>query len=159
MTAPTSEEPFPQQQDTVQAAPPPFESQATFPLTTTIKLDQLTDEIRAALHRQVNVAQIGPEDFRAPISEDNPAELAVSPGDVDDPTVTQTINDHEPDDGYGIAAHVRDFDALVARVANDPETALSAEDVEQGIRGLLLRESGRRATEVASPGLAALPSG
>lgn len=147
MTTPTSEDPFPPQTGIIQDAPPPFEDQVTFALTKVVNLGQLGDEISAALHQQVSFAQLGPDDPAAPISETNQAALAISPGSVDQAVVQEAIDAHTPEAGYGMPAYIKAFDDLIYQVANDPDTALSAQDVEMGVRGLLLRESGRRSTE------------
>lgn len=147
MTTPTSEDPFPPQIPAIQDAPPPFEDQVTFTLAKVVNLGQLGDEISAALHQQVSFAQLGPEDPAAPISETNQATLAISPGSVDRTVVQAAIDAHTPEAGYGVPTYIKDFDELLYRIANAPDEALSAQDVEMGVRGLLLRESGRRSTE------------
>jgi hypothetical protein len=147
MTTPTSDEPFPPQAPFIQDAPPPFEDQASFPLTKAVNLGQLGDEISAALHRQISFAQLGPEDPAAPISETNQATLAISPGSVDQAAVQEVIDAHIPEAGYGVPTYIKEFDDLLYQVSNNPDAALSADDVEIGVRGLLLRESGRRSTE------------
>lgn len=139
MTNPTSEEPFPPDTEQVQPPPPPFDDQLTFPLTKPINLAQLGDEIQAALSEAVRTAQVGPDDPMAPISQDNQATLAVSPSDVDAAAVTTVIEDHQPTDGYDVPEHVKDFDALLNRIVNEPDAELSGDDLRVAIRGLMLR--------------------
>lgn len=146
MTTPTSDDPFPPQRDGTQGPPPAYADQATFEIDKPINLAQLASEIQQGVRKQVNVAQLGPQDQAAPISADNKVEIAVSPGSVNADTVNQVIADHEPQEGWGVPTYIRDFDALLLRVANEPDETLSGDDLELAVRGLLLWESARRAS-------------
>lgn len=126
--------------------PPAFPDQVTVPLHKRVNLTQLTDELAAALGGPVQIAQLGPNDRpQDPPAEDNPAELAVSPSDVDTDKVAQTIEAHEPDETYDVPKAEQEFTAVTQKVVDDPEFLFTAEDVHAALRGLLLREAARRA--------------
>lgn len=124
--------------------PPAFPDQVTVPLTKAVNLTQLTDELDAALGRQVQIAQLGP-DNGAPAAEDNPAELAIAPSDVDTAVVEQVIADHNPDQTYATPAVERDFTAAMQKVVDNDGATLNGDDMQAALRGLLLREAARRA--------------
>jgi hypothetical protein len=142
MTTPTSDEPFPPQTDEVQQQPPAFEDSATFELTKQVELGQITEELVKALGRQVQVAQLGPQHSFVP-SEEDPAELAISPSSVDRKVVEKVIEDHMPVIGYDIPQREKDFAALTERLQNEPDAELSPADIEAAVRALVLREAGR----------------
>lgn len=146
MTTPTSEDPFPPLAETVQSDPvQPFDDQVTFQIVKPFGLAQLIDEITTALKREINVAQLGPDDQFGPISETNPVTLAVSPSSVNQSKVQQAIDAHQPVEGYDVPAHEKAFSELRQRVLDEPDAELSAEDIAVAIRGLLLRDSQREA--------------
>jgi hypothetical protein len=142
MTTPTSDEPFPPQRDLVQEQPPAFEGQATFELTKAVELSQLAEELTKVLKRQVQLAQMGPDSGWVP-SPDNPATLAITPGDVNRTKVEKAIADHQPIAGYDVPERERQFSDLVNRLQNDPDSDLSDDDVRVAVRALVLREAGR----------------
>jgi hypothetical protein len=128
------------------APPPAFPDQTTVPLTKVVNLTQLADELRTALDKVVQIAQLGPDgDPYAPPSEDNPAELAISPADVDAAVVEQVITDHNPDEAYGVPKVEQDFTATMQAVVDDNQVALDEDQIQAAVRGLLLREAARRA--------------
>jgi hypothetical protein len=143
MTTPTSDEPFPPRTDEVQEQPSPFDDTATFELTKQVELSQLTEELTKALKRQVQVAQMGPQHGFQP-TEDDPAQLAISPSSVDRKVVEQVIADHEPVIGYDIPEREKAFTELTNRLQNDPDAELSNEDLKVAVRALVLREAGRQ---------------
>lgn len=146
MTTPTSEDPFPPLAETVQSTPvQPFDDQVTFQIVKPFGLAQLIDEITTALKREINVAQLGPDDQFGPVSETNPVTLAVSPSAVDQTKVQSAIDAHQPVEGYDVPVHEKKFSELRQRVLDEPDAPLSAEDIAVAIRGLLLRDSQREA--------------
>lgn len=77
----------------------PFGDSKTFQVTKPVNLCQLLDEINAALDFRVQMIMSGPSEP----SEDDPATLYVSPGQVDGRTVQGKIKGHDPDPYYGMS--------------------------------------------------------
>lgn len=139
MTISTSDDPFPPQHSVEpQEQPPPFDDMISLELTRPVELAQLQAEIAKAVHQNIQVAQTGPQEM-APISEDNPAGLAVSPGSVDRATVQKVIDEHTPQEGYGIPEEYRKFLELLDRIGYDPEMELTDDELKTAVRGLLIR--------------------
>lgn len=143
MTSPTSDDPFPPQHEAVQEQPPAFDDQLLFDLTKQVELTQLAEEIGSAVGRQVSVAQMGPDHGFVP-APDNPAHLAVSPGNLSKTKIQKALDDHEPIIGYDVPEREKAYGALQDRLMNEPDSELSDEDMRVAVRGLVLRDAGRQ---------------
>lgn len=121
--------------------PDPFPNALTFALTKVVNQVQLADEISAAVGQTVKFAITGPSDPYNPISPTNSATVWVAPNTVNSATVTATIAAHVPNPNYGTPANVAAFNAVVAKVVADPSVDLTSQEVEDGVKGLILRFS------------------
>lgn len=146
MTTPTSDDPYPPLAEaTDQEQPPPFDDAMMFDLDKQVELSQLTDEIGKAVKRQVTLAQIGPDSGIVP-APDNPAKLAVTPGNLDRDTIQKVIDDHEPMLGYDIPEREKAYLALQDRLINDPDAEISDDDLKVAVRGLVQRMASAQPT-------------
>lgn len=139
MTNPAPEEPFPLVPPD-QGPPPPFDDMVSFKLIKPINLAQLRDEIREAVRDNFEMAQVGPDES-GPISESNPASLAVTPSRVPRGKVQKVIDGHQPSEGYNLPEGERQFAAVVEKVSQDRKAELSPEEMQVALRGLLLRSA------------------
>jgi len=113
-------------------------------LTAPIQIVQLTDEINAAVTQNVTLAVTGPAtgDLTS-ISVANPAVLSVTPGGLSMAAVQQVINAHMPQDGYDVPEAERRFTAILAKLNADAHAVLSASEIQDALRGLVIRTSVR----------------
>lgn len=134
-------EPDPFPAEAADTPPAPFEGALTFPIEKKVNLTQLTDEISAAVGRQVSLALSGDASYNSLLdpSPDNPATLSVSPGNVDEAKVQTAIDDHDPDDHYGVPQVEQEFGVVMQKIAEDASAELSPDEVVAAVRGLLLR--------------------
>jgi hypothetical protein len=123
-------------------APNPFQGtpSLTFTVTKAINAVQLDDEISAAVSQTVTIALTG-YNPQLPISPTNPGTLWVKPNTVSGTTVQTTINNHVADPNYGTPAHITAFNAVMQAVLANEEIVLTSQQIQDGLKGLLLRYS------------------
>ena len=113
---------------------PPFPDteSANFTLTKQVNQAQLHHELEEALGVPIQLST-----SKTP-GEDEET-LWLVPGDVAEDTVQQVIDDHEPDQEWGVPKATRDYFALLRKVSEDPDTDLTAEEIQTAVKGILLR--------------------
>lgn len=121
--------------------PDPFADALTFPLTKPVNQVQLVDEISTAVGVTVDLAITGPEDPYSPISVSNDATVWITPDTVNPATVTAAIAAHVVNPNYDTPANVAAFNAVVTKVVADPSVDLTTQEVEDGVKGIILRFS------------------
>lgn len=121
--------------------PDPFPDALTFALTKVVNPIQLVDEISAAVGQTVTFAITGPDDPYNPISPSNDATVWIAPDSVNPATVTATIAAHVVNPNYDTPADVAAFNAVVTKVVANPSVDLTTQEVEDGVKGIILRFS------------------
>jgi hypothetical protein len=121
-------------------APDPLPDALTFDVEKVVNLVQLGDEIAAATGQTVDLALNG-YDFTAPISSGNPAVLWVVPDTVSSPAVQTVIDNHTANPNYGTSASTTAFNAVLQAVVTNPATVLNSQQIQDGLKGLLIRYS------------------
>lgn len=120
--------------------PQPYAEVTSVEITKSFDLAQLLAEINTALKRNLVCSVVGPPDPAREPSEDNVAVLYLSES-VDKETVEKVVEDHSPTPGWDVPEHEKAYREVLQAVVDDPETPLSAEQVEVAVRGLLLRST------------------
>jgi hypothetical protein len=128
MTEPTKADPsFTPESD---YGDPPLEGARSYRLVKPINLAQLDAEIAAATEtEQLDVVLTGPDDPSQLIAVDNPALLWLRPGNLDQAVVAATIEAHQSDPQWGVPQVMKAFDAVWAKLQDDPEAKLTPTEV------------------------------
>jgi hypothetical protein len=122
--------------------PPPFVNGMSFDLVSPVNLEQLTEEINAAVGRTVGLAISGPINGNAPISPVNSATLAVTPANVNREAINKVLAEHAPQQDYGVPDSRKRFSQVIQKVVDNQEVKLTAEELQVAVRGLLMRSTG-----------------
>lgn len=129
----------------------PFPNATTFPVTKPINPVQLLDEINTAVGGGAQVAIVGESGVPSDqISVTHPATVWVAPDTLNQTTVGNAITAHVANPLYGQPASDAAFNAVLTKVANDPNADLTDEEIQTAVRGLLLQQLYAR-QEIATP--------
>jgi hypothetical protein len=111
----------------------PLPNALPYKLTKPVNLAQLQHEIQVATDAEdVQTALVGPY-------PDGVSALWVLPPSLEADTVEQAIADHEPDPGWGVPKVEKDYQAVMAKLLDDPEAELSQDELVALVRGLAIR--------------------
>lgn len=123
---------------TATSTPDPLPDADQFPLTKPVNATQLKDELAAALSREVLLALTGVDDSQV-LSDTNPAVLWISPSGLDASVIETVIANHSPYAAYDVPKADQDYSAAVQKIMADHETALTQDERDVLLRGLVLR--------------------
>lgn len=119
-------------------SPFPDQDAAIFTVSKKINEAQLHQELEEALDQPVQMST-----SRAVGADETT--LWVVPGSVDAEAVQAVLDEHTADAEWGVPSSTRDYIALVRKVIENPDYALSAEEVQTAVKGLILRLQGTQA--------------
>lgn len=118
----------------------PIPGATPFQVAKPVNLPQLEAEIATALGvASVTSVLVGPQDGSLPLSAENYYVLWLMPSSADQGVVYQAISDHTPNPNWGVSSVARDFDAVWAKLLDNPEAPLGGTEQEQLLRGLAFR--------------------
>jgi hypothetical protein len=126
----------PQVTDSAQDAtwsPFPDADPAQFHADKEINQSQLHAELEQALDRAVQLSSTS--------TPGEPGEtIWLIPGDVDEETVQEVIDQHEADANWGVPQSTQAYFDVIRRVSEDPEIELTPQEIQTVVKGLLLRQ-------------------
>jgi Fibronectin type III domain len=119
----------------------PYSNALSFAVAKAINLDQLNDEMAAALGQSVTLALNGANYIPPPssISPTNPATLWVMPNTVNETTVQTVINNHVANPNYNLPTQTQEFLAVVAAIQGNSSITLTSAQMNTAIIGLVLQ--------------------
>jgi hypothetical protein len=103
-----------------------------FELTKVVNQSQLHSELETALDQSIQLAT-------SKTPGDEFGTLWLVPGGLDKAVIQRVIDDHVPEQEWGVPQSTRDYFALLRKVSEDPEADLTTAEVQTAIKGLLLR--------------------
>lgn len=118
------------------APPPPLQNAAEFPTNKRFNSVQLQDELEAAVHTPVNISWTRTNGMDP---TDNHGILYVVPSDLNPEVVQAVIDNHEIDPTYGIPASTLAYNALVKKVYENTEVVLTEQEMQDAVKGIILR--------------------
>lgn len=119
-------------------SPFPDQDAATFTVSKKINEAQLHQELEEALDLPVQMST-------SKAVGDDETTLWVVPNTVDADVVQAVLDGHTADSEWGVPSSTRDYIALVRKVVGDPTYALSTDEIQTAVKGLILRLQGAQA--------------
>jgi hypothetical protein len=121
--------------------PAPYPNALSFAVTKAINLDQLDDELAAALGQSVMIAITGVNYVPPPssISPTNPATVWVVPNTVNSTVAQTVITNHVANADYNLPAQTQAFLAVIAAVQANNSITLTSPQLNTAVVGLLLQ--------------------
>ena len=119
----------------------PIAGAVEYPIHKLVNLAQLEDELRAALDskQQLVTALTGPDRPLEIPSESNPMSLWLKPASASAAVVQKVLDEHQPQNNYGTPKVLTDFDAVFAKVLENPEANLTAKEQKALLIGLTVK--------------------